>query len=237
MDEIRVSVVMTSYNGEKWIEEQIASILTQISPNDELIICDDGSQDATCAIIASFDDPRISLSINTTSLGPWENSIKALSKAQNEIIMVCDQDDIWLPHKYTTLLAAFTPQVQLILHDAEVITGEGEILFSSYFAQRGVRHGVIANILKNSYTGCFMALRRSFLQSIRTFPSSVPYDQWIGLMAEKEKSALHLATPLVRWRRHNATVTHPFSSHHQPLYQVFVARLRLFFLIVSPLKE
>ena len=218
MDEVgappKVSVVMTSYNGEKWIHAQITSILSQISPEDELIICDDQSSDSTTSIIAAFNDPRITLFINPLQLGPWNNVIQVLAKATGDIIMVSDQDDIWSPTKYQTLLNSFTPTIDLIMHDAQVIDNKDIILYPSYFVKRSVNQGLFRNLYKNGYTGCFLAFRKSLLTAATPFPENIPYDQWLGLCAEIRHSALHLPVALVQWRRHGENVTTPFDDSH-----------------------
>lgn len=97
---------MTTYNGELYLDEQIKSILPQLNPDDELVICDDGSTDSTISIIESFKDMRIHLHRNH-----FRNHILnfeyALHKAKGDIIFLCDQDDVWLPDKVKTMLPYF----------------------------------------------------------------------------------------------------------------------------------
>ena len=101
-----VSVVMATYNGERFIAEQLESILTQTYSNLEIIIVDDRSTDQSYTILESYaaKDTRIRLFRNEQNLGYVKNFEKGLSLAGGVYIAPSDQDDIWLPHKITTLV-------------------------------------------------------------------------------------------------------------------------------------
>ena len=93
-----ISIAMTSYNGEKYIREQLDSILTQTYGNFELIICDDRSKDSTVEIIKDYciKDSRIKLYVNEKNLGFKKNFEKAISLCKGEYIALSDQDDIYV---------------------------------------------------------------------------------------------------------------------------------------------
>ena len=99
-----ISVCMATFNGEKYIKEQIESILSQISLSDELVISDDKSTDNTLDIIRDFNDPRIKLYIHEKDHGFVRNFENALTKSNGDIIFLSDQDDIWMPDKVNTTL-------------------------------------------------------------------------------------------------------------------------------------
>ena len=90
-----ISIAMTTYNGEKYLREQLDSILNQTYKDFELIICDDCSTDSTVQIIKSYIDPRIKLFINEKNLGFKKNFEKAIKLCTGEYIALSDQDDIW----------------------------------------------------------------------------------------------------------------------------------------------
>ena len=89
-----ISVCMATYNGEKYIQEQIDSILCQLSKDDELVISDDHSTDATCDIIKSYNDRRIKLFLNELAKGVTHNFENALLHSKGDIIFLADQDDV-----------------------------------------------------------------------------------------------------------------------------------------------
>ena len=94
-----ISVCMATYNGQKYIKEQIDSILCQLGPADELVISDDHSTDLTPDIIKSYDDKRIKFFYNELKKGVTHNFENALLKSKGDILFLADQDDVWLPNK------------------------------------------------------------------------------------------------------------------------------------------
>ena len=94
-----ISVVMATYNGAKYLAEQIDSILVQLTDNDEIIVSDDCSTDNTVDILHSYKDGRLRVIRTTGNLGPIRNFEYALSHARNNIIVLSDQDDQWLPDR------------------------------------------------------------------------------------------------------------------------------------------
>ncbi|MEO5643505.1 MAG: glycosyltransferase, partial [Bacteroidia bacterium] len=95
----RISVCLATYNGEKYIGEQLQSILIQLSQHDEVIISDDSSSDRTIDIVQAFGDSRIIILHGQTFRSPIRNFENALSHAGGQYIFLADQDDVWLPEK------------------------------------------------------------------------------------------------------------------------------------------
>lgn len=206
-----VSVALATYNGEKYVLQQIDSILNQLSPTDQLIISDNGSTDSTIPLIQEHygADPRVEL-ISCRDKGVIANFSFALSYCKNEIIFLSDQDDIWQPNKVEIFLNNFSqhPEISVIMSDIEVVDNNLKTIIPSFFAYRGTRLGVLKNIVKNTYIGCAMAMRKSFIQPLLPIPKDVPmHDMWIGIMANKKKQAMLIPDKLVLYRRHEATVT------------------------------
>ena len=146
----RVSVCLASYNGEKFIREQMESILSELSPFDEVIVCDDGSTDATCSIIMSFNDPRIKLIINNNNIGHVKNFEKVLLLAQGQFIFLSDQDDIWVAGKVQKVIAAFqkNDNITLVYHNLKPVDVLGNLQhrnFPQY--SEGIRNSFIFLIL------------------------------------------------------------------------------------------
>ena len=100
----RISVCMACYNGEKYIEEQILSILPQLNESDELIIIDDHSSDNTGKIVQELKDNRIKYVFNEKNLGVNRSFEKAIKKAKNDYIFMADQDDLWTEGRVERML-------------------------------------------------------------------------------------------------------------------------------------
>lgn len=201
-----ISVAMASYNGEKYIKEQLLSIINQLSDDDEIIISDDNSSDLTREIITqlALSDNRIKL-IDGPCDGLIRNFENAILKCKNEYIFLSDQDDIWDNYKVKTVLSEFNrTNSDLILHNARILYDDTKDCSEFFFEKRGSKKGVLNNILKNSYIGCCMAFRSSLKAVILPFPENIPmHDQWIGLLAEKRGRVTFLDEPLISYRRHS----------------------------------
>jgi glycosyltransferase involved in cell wall biosynthesis len=208
---MRVSVAMATYNGEKYLKQQIDSILSQLGNEDELIISDDHSSDQTLAIIKKYisEDHRVKLFMNEEK-GVTSNFENAIKRTQNEIIFLSDQDDIWKPEKVKTVKDYYekNPTIQMIMSDITVVDNQLNTTIESFYEFRGSRAGVLKNIIKNSYIGCAMSFKKELKTKILPIPRNVPmHDMWIGLVADMNKSALLIPEKLIYYRRHDATVT------------------------------
>lgn len=203
----QVSVCMATYNGALYIEEQIHSILSQLSPNDELIISDDGSTDSTIQLITSINDQRIRIVPSQGYKSSTKNFENALRYAEGRYIFLTDQDDIWYANKLNLVLNKLL-NYDLVLTDCEIINEQGDIIHESFFKIRDSQPGFWRNLWKNSYIGCCMAFRRDILIYILPFPKRICFhDWWIGLMVELKGSVCFYSKPLIHYRRHQTNVT------------------------------
>jgi glycosyltransferase involved in cell wall biosynthesis len=195
---------MATYNGARFIRQQIDSIVSQLKADDELVISDDGSTDDTVSIILSYNDKRLILVNTDRSSGtPAKNFEKTLHHCTGDLIFLADQDDVWMQHKVVTILK-FLEKYDLVLSDCLVINEQNQILLNSFFAQQKSRRGFTQNLIRNSYMGCCMAFKRKVLQHILPFPQGLRiHDQWIGLIAEKNYNVFFIEEPLVQYRRHD----------------------------------
>ena len=119
------TVCIATYNGEKYIKEQIDSILLQIASDDEIVISDDGSSDDTINIINSLNDKRIHLYINEGKHGFKSNFENAIKRAMGNYIFMSDQDDVWFPNKYNAILS-YLKINDLVHHNSELTKGNLE---------------------------------------------------------------------------------------------------------------
>lgn len=228
-----ISVAMAVYNGEKYIREQILSILKQLKCNDELVISYDKSSDNTYRIISDLAvrDNRIKI-FSGPSCGIVKNFENALRHCKNDYIFLSDQDDIWLDDKIIKVVKAFkSSSANVILHDCFLINEKNEIINQSFFKLRGCRQGFLFNILRNSYMGCCMAIKRDFLINVLPFPKKIPmHDQWIGLIAEKKGCAYFLDSPLIKYRRHSNNAS---KLSHSKLREMIKFRFNLIFSLIK----
>lgn len=209
---MRVSVAMATYNGAKYLRRQLDSILDNLSGEDEIVISDDGSTDETLEILAQYQekDNRIRL-LDGPHKGVISNFEYAIEACEGDYIFLSDQDDIWLPNKVDEVMKAFTTEdVYLVIHDAKVV-GEDlrDTIMDSFFAYRGSRPGVWANLVKNRYMGCCMAFKKELVPLVVPIPKDIPmHDQWIGMVSDRifGKSCF-LSEKLLLYRRHENAVS------------------------------
>ena len=218
---LTVSVCMATYNGKKFIDQQLDSILNQLQATDELIISDDHSSDGTWELLQNYqtNDPRIKLFQNPQQ-GIRTNVENAILHSQNEIIFLSDQDDVWQPEKVATIVTLFTqqPQTQVIISDLVIVDDQLKPLEASYQKFRRTRSGFWPNLLRSSYIGAGMAFRAELKKLILPIPEKVPmHDMWIGLLADRQKKVQFITAPLVLYRRHalNASEIATTSSRWQ----------------------
>lgn len=214
-----VSVVMAAYNGEKYIREQLLSVLKQLSENDEVIISDDHPYTGTYEAVKEYieSDGRIRY-IKGPGKGVIKNFENAISAAEGDYIFLCDQDDVWLDGKVRAVSAELRNGAVVVMHDAIVTDENLNPVKQSFFEVMGSGTGIIKNIIKNTYIGCCMAFSKSLKPFILPFPDDLPmHDQWIGLAGEKAGRVALIKEPLIYYRRHSGAVTGGRTSFSQKL--------------------
>lgn len=231
-----ISVAIASYNGEKYIYDELISILNQLDTQDEIIISDDGSVDDTLKIIKEIDDKRIKV-FKGPKKGVIKNFENAIKNSNGKYIFLSDQDDVWEENKVKRVLEIFEKEnPTLILHDARVFDSdlENEII-SSFYDFRKSKKGYYKNIIKNSYIGCCMAFKSDFKSIILPFLDNIPmHDQFIGLLAEKYGKVIFLKDKLIKYRRHENNVS---SMKHDSLKVMLKKRYNLIKAINKRRKE
>ena len=202
-----ISVCVATYNGERYIEQQLQSILAQLTQKDEVIVSDDGSTDATLARIQALKDPRVRV-LAHTHMGATRSFYAALEQTQGDYIFLADQDDVWLPNKVTRCTETLQ-SYDLVASDAQVTDASLNVVAPSLFQLIGSKEGLFRNWMLCSFYGSCMAFRRSVLEAALPFPtgSYVAHDWWIGIVAEMVGRVLFLPEPLILYRRHEANLT------------------------------
>ncbi|MCQ2485606.1 MAG: glycosyltransferase [Clostridia bacterium] len=199
-----ISVVLAAYKGEKYIAEQVKSILPQLGENDELVISDDFPQGKTYEAVEDIinSDSRVRY-IQGKGQGLIKNFENAISNAKGDYIFLSDQDDIWLDGKVKAVMAEFDKGALVVMHNADIVDGELKKTGETAFGVNKAGTGIIRNIIKNSYQGSCMAFSAELNKYILPFPENLPmHDQWIGLMGEKHGKVSLIEDSYLLYRRH-----------------------------------
>jgi glycosyltransferase involved in cell wall biosynthesis len=219
MSESKISVVMTSYNGAKYIQQQIESILAQTLPPEEVIICDDNSSDGTWDIIAGYtDEKRIKSFRNTQQLGITRNFQKGCGIArQGNWIAFADQDDVWLPQKLSVLSDKMrflddAVQPALVYSDLSVINSADHELAQSFWKQQRINIDNLSLpviLFGNAITGCTMLLNSVMKSEFLKMQNAVfLHDEWLALIAHSFGKNVAVREALVKYRQHENNVTY-----------------------------
>lgn len=210
-----ISVCIATYNGEKYLRQQLDSILAQIGDGDEIVISDDNSTDGTLALIQSYADERIrvlnhdSSKITTTFPldKPTHNFENAMMHARGDIIFLADQDDVWLPGKVGKMLWALE-NADMAMHDCIIADTELNQLEPSYFDVVNVTTSAWRNAVKSTVLGCCMAMRRCVLEAALPFPKTrIAHDLWIAMVADQKYRFVLVREPLLMYRKHGRSMT------------------------------
>ena len=228
------SVCVATYNGERYIEAQLRSILAQIAASDEVIVSDDGSTDRTLEIIGSIGDKRIRV-VHSTAHYFRDNFANALRHAKGEIIFLSDQDDVWLDGKYDRCIAELK-NVDLVCTNAKETDKDLNVINEDFFSVYHSGTGILKNSLNNTYYGACMAFRRKVLNEALPFPDTheIGHDVWLGLVAEMTGTVRFIDTPYLLYRRHAGTVTNTnylLTRSNRPLWRKLWSRIIMLYYV------
>lgn len=218
-----IDILLSTFNGEKYLQEQIESILTQTHHNWNLLIRDDGSHDKTVDIIkkycALYPNKFFFINNNTENLGVIKSFEYLLNESTSEYIMFCDQDDIWLPNKIKISLKKIIEMefefgnVPLLVHtDLLVVNRELSTIHNSFWKFSYINpHIVDKNIyymgMSNSVTGCSLIMNRKAKEVSLPFHKNVlMHDAWIALCVMKYGYIDYITTPTIKYRQHEGNV-------------------------------
>lgn len=209
MEQPLVSVVLCTFNGERYIREQVDSILTQTYSPFELIIADDASSDKTREILKQYNkDPRVSLLFNDTTMGLSKNFAFAASKAKGTLIAFSDQDDVWLPEKIEKLAKAIG-HYPLVYSDSLLTDESGNSMHKKLSDLRKMYSGEDSRcyILYSCVWGHGMMVTRNLLQTSLPMPDAVHHDIWITYQAFLQGGIYYHDEILTHYRRHDSSFT------------------------------
>lgn len=222
-----VSVCLATYNGEKYIIDQLNSIRNQLSEMDEIIVSDDKSSDSTLEVIRELNDSRIKIYINEGESGYTRNFENALNKASGDYIFLSDQDDIWQDGKVTKTLEELQSS-DLVICDAKIVDDNLKVLNDSNFSFRNTKTGFINTFIKIRYLGCCMAFKKNLLKAALPFPKYqklLPHDSWISIIGEGLFNVSLLKDPLVLYRRHSFNASTGGEKTTNSIFKIIQIRL------------
>lgn len=219
----RVSISMCTYNGAAHVEEQLESFAAQTRPPDELIVCDDGSQDETTGIVQAFARRApfdVRLIVNEKNLGFAGNFAKSIDSATGDLVFLSDQDDVWRPNKIARFVDAFAtdPSVGLVFCDADLVDEALAPLGRTWWESRGFGarareelQGVRgASLLLKDPTwmvaGAMMAFAARYRDVVLPIPDGWMHDGWIATVLLAVSRVGVVPEPLNLYRQHSTQV-------------------------------
>jgi len=216
---MRISVVMATYNGESFLEEQLESLVDQTRMPDELVVCDDGSTDDTLEILQQFEKAApfaVRVHQNESRLGYSKNFGRAIKLSEGEIIFPSDQDDVWFPSKIERISSEFLSDGRplVVINDCELT--DGQLNPSGLSKADQIRAAGLG--LDNFVSGCCSALHSSMKELVIPIPAEhFPYDVWMNRLALVLERRQFIPEILQWYRRHGDNASGWFVSSTDPI--------------------
>jgi glycosyltransferase involved in cell wall biosynthesis len=214
---VTISVALCSFNGERFIGQQLESIASQSVEPFEVVICDDGSTDGTLEIVAAHIKRRslpIRLFVNQRRLGTTANFGRAIAECRGETIVLCDQDDVWLPDRLSVVTLALNgrPDVDLVFTDAQLVDEHMKPLPYTLWQAIGLGQqelealagdqGAELLLRKNFATGATLAFRSTMRPLILPIPQVWIHDWWLAVNAALYSRIAAIQQTTIMYRQH-----------------------------------
>ena len=215
---MKISIALCTFNGEQFLEQQLASFSKQTRSPDELVVCDDASSDTTVSVLENFAKTApfpVSIFLNEQNLGSLKNFEQVIEKCSGDIIALSDQDDVWLPEKLKCIATVFEsrPNSGLVFSNAILtdvnLKPTGWKLFDMTFRRtdkKRFRAGKAIDVFLeyNVITGAAVAFRAELRRHFLPIPQLTDFihDGWIGLVAAISSRIEFIDTPLLLYRQH-----------------------------------
>jgi glycosyltransferase involved in cell wall biosynthesis len=217
MGRMSISVALCTWNGERFLPEQLNSLAHQARPPDELVVFDDASTDGTAGIVQAFAAEApfpVRLTVNERNCGVTKNFEQCIAACRGDIIALCDQDDVWLESKL-----AVVEQVMAESHGSGFAWSDADLVDESlcpigYTLWEGVRaggrvrealaagRGAEVLLQRNVVTGATMAFRSEFRDILLPIPPQWMHDGWIALLLSMVSGCRPIDEPLLKYRQH-----------------------------------
>lgn len=209
-----ISIALCTYNGEKYIAQQLKSIASQTRLPDEVIIGDDCSSDSTVEICRQWAKSvsfPVQIIQNEHNLGYEKNFTNVMLQAKGDIVFPCDQDDVWLPKKLETMERCFiaNPEVGVVYCRRSLIDQNGDAISEHLTELYNNYHPLDSSYFYADFSqnhpdcaGCMSALRRELIQRLFPFPEPWAHDTWIFTIGPMYTQLKTLPDVLMLFRRH-----------------------------------
>lgn len=223
-----ISIAMTTYNGEKYLREQLDSILNQTVQDFELVICDDCSKDSTVQILNEYSakDKRVKVFVNEQNLGFKKNFEKAINLCTGDYIAFCDQDDVWNKNKLELSLNEIKDK-SLLCTNAELVDSQLNPLGYTMEQTRTVNvpqgdQELLKYLVHYNFVqGATVLARSDFIKKYMPIPSDIKFHDWyFAICAVLENGIAYLCEPTLKYRQHTNNVT-------ENTKKTFLTRIRL----------
>lgn len=236
MSDATVSVALCTYQGEKYLQEQLHSIAGQSRLPDEVVVSDDGSTDGTLGILERFRAQApfpVRVHVNDTRLGHAKNFERVIQLCEGELIFLCDQDDVWHPDKLSMFVPIFIdrPKVGAVFCDADIVDERlvplgysvwEHLRFGEQLQRRFARGCALDVLLKyNVIAGMTMGFRARFRELIMPIPPNGFYDVWISLLIAAVAEVAMVPRRLVQYRQHTGQA---LGMEKKPLQEIAAAK-------------
>lgn len=212
----QIDIILATYNGEKYLKEQLDSILNQTYTNFRLLISDDCSKDSTKEILKEYEkkDDRIKVFFQEKNLGYVKNFEFLLNKVENSIYALSDQDDIWNKDKVEKSYNKLKEEnADLVFTDLEMIDEEGKTIKNSFNDYMKLSKKIEKTLnsyelayLYNCVTGCTILAKAEMLKKILPIPKSskhMIHDYWIAIITALNGKVTYLKEPTIKYRQHS----------------------------------
>lgn len=203
---------MAAYNGARYIQEQLDSILSELEPADEVIVVDDKSTDETAAIVRACGDSRITLVEASVNAGYVKTFERAVGLATREVIFLSDQDDTWMPGRVDAMLDELGDSLMVVSNCEHVGAGAGrfhDIRLRQRDSRANGRNIVGILVGYRLHWGCAMAFRRELVDVALPFPSFMAesHDQYLAMAANVMRSVTYMEQDTIWHRLHGTNLT------------------------------
>lgn len=215
---MKISIALCTYNGEKYVTEQLQSLFDQTLKPDEIVVSDDGSSDQTLNIVRDFSNRNIipiTIFEHKENLGVFKNFVFCIKACTGDIIFTCDQDDYWLPTKLEKHMQVHkvNPNTELVYSNAEVVLNTIEHVLYPLWEPKSIEDSENGKSSFNSLVvkgqsiaGCCMSFKYEFFMSILPIPDNIYHDDWIATSACLSGNIIGINEPLIKYRQHGNNV-------------------------------
>ena len=215
---VDIDILLSSYNGERFLKQQLDSIVAQTFPTWRILIRDDGSTYNTLEVVSSYTsrDPRVQFLNDKGHRGACGSFATLIEHAVAPYIMLCDQDDIWYPEKIQTMMSAmqtaekkFPSSPLLVVSDLHVIDEHQRTIAPSFWKYQGLSpetgSSFASLVIQNKFPGCSMLLNQALCELVLGIPEqAVMHDWWIAMAAAAFGHIIIMPDPLTHYRQHQS---------------------------------